>query len=171
MIVSELILREIFSQLPPYIDSNSKSFSIKYEWGDHPDLILFLKNISGNKYPLIWLVSGDQTPDRYSHTLNRQCRLILAKDSQHVTNRNPTVWDTEFNDCLNPLLENVYKALERSGVTTILSIQNERREANYTEEDLLKSTDFWNVIILDITLLFTEKSDGTAQCINTIKFT
>jgi len=171
MIVTETILREIFSQLPPYIDGNNKSFPIKYEWGDQADLILFLKQIAGNKYPLVWLVNGDQSPDRYAHTLTRKCRLILAKDSKHVTNRNPTVWDTEFSNCLNPLLENVYKALERSGVTMIVSTENERREANYTEEDLLKATDFWNVIILDITLKFTEKSDGTPQCINTIKFT
>lgn len=170
MIVTETILREIFSQLPDYVDRNSKNFPIKYEWGDQPDLILYLKQIAGNKYPLIWLVSGDQSVDRYAHKVERRCRLILAKDSKHVTNRNPKVWDTEFVNCLNPLLENVYKALERSGVTSILSIENERREANYTEEDLLKATDFWNVIILDITILFVEKSDGTPQCINTIKF-
>lgn len=171
MIITETILKDIFTQLPPYIDSNSKSFPIRFEWGDQPDLLLFLKTIKGNKYPLIWLVNGDQVPDRYAHNLTRKCRLIIAKDSNHVTNRNPTVWDTEFKDCLNPILENVYKALERSGVTQIVSIDNERREANYTEEDQTKATDFWNVIILDITLLFSEKSDGTAQCIKTIKFT
>jgi len=170
MIVTETILRSVFSQLPDYIDGNSKSFPIRFEWGDQPDLILFLKTIAGNKYPLVWLVNGDQTVDRYGHKVTRKCRLILAKDSQHETNRNPKVWDTEFINCLNPLLGNVYKALEANGVTTILSIENERREANYTEEDLLKATDFWNVIILDITLMFTEKSDGTSQCINTIKF-
>jgi len=170
MIVSEKILKDIFLQLPPYVDSNQKSFSIRFEWGDQADLILYLKQIADNKYPLIWLVSGDQSPDRVNHGLTRKCRLILAKDSKHVTNRNPLVWDTEFENCLNPLLENVYKALERSGVTTILSVENERREANYTEENLLKATDFWNVIVLDVTLKFTEKSDGTAQCINTIKF-
>lgn len=170
MIVTETILRDIFGQLPVYTDSSSRPFSIKYEWGDQPDLILFLKQIAGNKYPLVWLVNGDQTPDRTSHELTRKCRFILAKDSKHVTNRNPKVWDTEFNDCLNPLLENIYQALERSGVTTIISIENERREANYTEEDLLKATDFWNVIILDVTIKFTEKSDGTAQCINNIKY-
>lgn len=170
MIVTETVLKEIFSQLPPYIDGNNKSFPIKYEWGDQADLILFLNQIKGNKYPLIWLVSGDERPDIVTHSLTRRCRFILAKDSKHVTNRNPTVWDTEFKECLNPLLENVLKALERSGVTTILSIENQRREANYTEEDLTKATDFWNVIILDINIKVVEKSDGTPQCINTIKF-
>lgn len=170
MIVTETILRSIFSQLPDYVDSNDKNFPIRFEWGDQADLILFLKQIAGNKYPLIWLVSGDQTVDRYGHKVTRKCRFIIAKDSKHETNRNPKVWDTEFVNCLNPLLKNVYKALESSGVTTILSIENERREANYTEEDLLKATDFWNVIVLDVTLRFTEKADGTEQCINNIKF-
>lgn len=170
MIVSETLLKEIFLQLPDYIDGNQKSFSIKYEWGDQSDLILYLKQISGNKYPLIWLVNGDETPNIVTHKLTRRCRLILAKDSKHVTSRNPKVWETEFENCLNPLLSNVLKALERSGVTKILSIENQRREANYTEEDLTKATDFWNVIVLDINVEFSEKSDGTAQCINEIKF-
>lgn len=170
MIVVEDILTEIFAQLPPYKDSNSKDFNIRFEWGDQPDLLLFLKTIDGNKYPLVWLVTGEENVSRYAHTLTRQCRLILAKDSKHLTNRNPTVWKTEFKDCLNPLLENVLKALERSGVTMIIGDYTTRREANYTEEDQTKTTDFWNVIVLDILIQFTEKSDGTAQCINTIKF-
>jgi len=170
MIVSETILREIFAQLPPYTDSNDKDFPIRYEWGDQADLILYLKQIAGNKYPLIWLVNGSQTIDRTAHSLTRKCRLLLAKDSKHVTNRNPTVWDTEFTTCLNPLLDNVLKALERSGVTTIIGTFDENRSANYTEEDLLKATDFWNVIVLDITIKFDEKADGTPNCIKTIKF-
>lgn len=170
MIVSETVLREVFSQLPDYVDSNSKEFPIRYEWGDQPDLILFLKQISGNKYPLIWLVEGEQTVNRSANILTRRCRLILAKDSKHIENRNPKVWDTEFNVCLNPLLENVLKALERSGVTQILDNHVEKRIANFTEEDLLKSTDFWNVIVLDINIEFSEKTDGTPKCIKTIKF-
>lgn len=170
MIITEDIFAEVFSQLPPYVDGNAKSFPIRFEWGDQPDLILYLKTISCNKYPLIWLVSGEQNVNKASHSLTRQCRLILAKDSKHVENRNPTVWKTEFKQSLNPLLKNVIKALERSGVTTILNEYVVRREANYTEEDQTKATDFWNVIVLDVNLRFTEKADGTPQCINTIKF-
>jgi len=170
MIIVEDILTEIFSQLPPYKDGNAKDFPIRFEWGDQPDLLLYLKTISGNKYPLVWLVSGEENTNKASHSLTRQCRLILAKDSKHVENRNPTVWKTEFNNCLNPLLKNVIKALERSGVTTILNEYTVRREANYTEEDQTKATDFWNVIVLDANIRFTEKADGTPQCINTIKF-
>jgi hypothetical protein len=164
MIVTETLLKTIFSQLPIYVDSNSKYFPIKFEWGDQSDLLLFLKTIKGNKYPLIWLVNGEQTANRTIRTVVRKCRFILAKDSKNVTNRNPTVWNTEFENCLNPLLENVLKALESSGATTITGSFVERREANYTEEDLMKGSDFWNVIVLDINVKFEER------CINTIKF-
>ena len=108
--------------------------------------------------------------NRQARTLTRRCRFIISKESKSVQDRNPTVWDTEFANCLNPLLENVLKALDRSGVTTIVDTYEEFRDANYTEEDQAKSTDFWNVIVLDINIRFTEKADGTEQCINTIKF-
>lgn len=161
MKVSETILREIFNQLPPYVDSNTKSFPIRFEWGDQADLLLFLKSISGNKYPLIWLVSGEQTVDRYQHSISRNCRFIIADNAKNKTNRNPTVWDNEFVKVLNPLLENVLIALERSGVSSINGTHIERREANYTEEDLTKAIDFWNVIVLDINLDIL-----TDRCIN-----
>lgn len=170
MIITEDILTEIFGQLPPYKDSKSKDFPIRFEWGDQPDLLLYLRTMAGNKYPLVWLVSGEEIANKSTHSLTRQCRFILAKDSKNVESRNPTVWKKEFDTCLNPLLKNVIKALERSGVTTILNEYNVRREANYTEEDQTKATDFWNVVVLDVNIRFTEKSDGTPQCINTIKF-
>lgn len=171
MIVTETLLKEIFSQLPPYKDSNDKEFPIRFEWGNQNHLILFLTKISGNKYPLIWLVEGSQDVDRTAHSTTRNCRLIIAKDCKNKTDRNPTVWNNEFIAALNPLLENVLKALERSGVTSIIGTHTEDRRANYTEEDLAKTVDFWNVIVLDINIKFKEKSDGTPQCINTIKFT
>jgi hypothetical protein len=170
MIVSENILKEIFLQLPVYKDSNDKDFPIRYEWGDQSDLILFLKTIAGNKYPLIWLASGDETVNRYNNSLTRNCRLLLVKDSKVVTNRNPTVWNTEFENVLNPLLKNVITALEKSGVTAIIGDYTQRKEANYTEEDLTKVTDFSNVIVLDITIRFEEKANGEPKCINKIKF-
>jgi hypothetical protein len=170
MIVSENILKEIFLQLPVYKDSNDKDFPIRYEWGDQADLILFLKTIAGNKYPLIWLTSGEETVNRYNHSLTRVCRLLLVKESKVVTNRNPTVWNTEFENVLNPLLKNVITALEKSGVTAIVGDFTQRKEANYTEEDLTKVTDFSNVIVLDITIRFEEKANGQPKCINTIKF-
>ena len=164
MIVTESILQEIFAQLPKYIDSNNSEFQPKFEWGDQADLLLFLKTISGNKYPLVWLVNGDQSVDNVSKRVTRKCKFIIAKDSRNVTNRNPTVWINDFTKCLNPLLKNIITALEASGATAISGDYVERREANYTEENLMKATDFWNVIVLDVTVIFKDR------CVNKIKF-
>lgn len=166
MNVSETIFREIFKQLPDYVDSNGKDFTIRYEWGNQNDLLLYLNTIKGNKYPLVWLVSGEQTVNKVTNTITRDCKFIISANSLNPTNRNPTVWDKEFVNCLNPLLKNVLTSLERSGVTEIVGEHKEYRDANYTEEDLLKATDFWNVIVLDITVKIK-----TDRCLtNKIKF-
>jgi len=169
MIVEETILREIFLQLPDYVADTSKpelAKTIRYEWGSQPDLIKWLKTIEGNKYPLVWLENGKSKNDRQKHTSEKKCRLILANLSEKQNNRNPSIWDDDFVKCLNPLLDNVLKSLERSGVTTILNTFDVYRDANYTEEDLNKATDFWNVIVLDIDILFKEKANGEPLCIN-----
>lgn len=171
MIVVEEILAELFSQLPKYKDSNNKEFEIKYEWGSEKDLTLFLKTISGNKYPLIWLVQGRQTDNDFTHSTERNLRLILAKNSEQKTNRNPTVFKNDFKNCLNPLLVNVLKCLKSSGVTSIINNgqMDVDRRANYTEESNESKTfaiDYWNAIILDINVRFEEKSNGEPKCIN-----
>lgn len=169
MIVEETILREIFEQLPAYVADTTKPEIVKpirYEWGSQPDLIKWLKTIEGNKYPLVWLEGSKSKYDRSKHNSEKRCRLILANLSEKQNNRNPSIWDDDFVKCLNPLLDNVLQALERSNVTTILNTYEVFRDANYTEEDLNKGTDFWNVIILDIELRFEEKANEEPMCIN-----
>ena len=171
MIVIEEILAQIFTQIPKYKDKNNNEFSIKYEWGSEKDLTLFLKTISGNKYPLVWLVQGKQTDNIREHNSERRLRLIIAKNSDQKENRNPTVFKSDFKYCLNPLYENVLKCLEKSGVSSIINdgdVEVERR-ANYTEESNESKTfaiDYWNAIILDIDVRFEEKSNGQPKCIN-----
>ena len=175
MIVIEELCGEIFQQLPKYTDSNNKEFAIKYEWGSEKDLALFLKQISGNKYPLVWLVQGRQTDNIFNNSSERRLRLILAKNSEQKTNRNPTVFKSDFKDCLNPLLQNVITCFEKSGVTSIINngeMEVDRR-ANYTEEtkeDKTFAIDYWNAIVLDITVRFEEKANGEPKCIRQIKF-
>lgn len=174
MIVVEEICEEIFKQLPAYKDSKNKELPIRYEWGSEKDLVLFLKTISGNKYPLVWLVQGRQSDDIIHHSSERRMRLILAKNSDQKENRNPTVFKSDFKNCLNPLLKNVITCLNKSGVTTIIGGEMEvDRRANYTEESNESKTftiDYWNAIILDITVRFQEKANGQPLCINKIIF-
>ena len=87
--------------------------------------------------------------------------------SVHVTNTNPIIWDTEFKDVLNPLLENVLKALDRSTITEIKDSKYKiQRISNYSEDNgkNAKTIDNWNVIVLEVDVYFKD------NCLKLIKF-
>ena len=167
MIVVETLLRDIFSQIPDvvYTDVNrgESSIPVKYEWGGQDDLNLYMVQETGNKTPLIWLVQGNI--DNFEEgELNRDVVLIISKNSEHKADRNPKVWDTEFVDFLNPLLEKVIFALKVNGVCRIVDNKfSIRREANYSETEgkNSKTIDHWNIIEFKCKLIFS----GINQCV------
>ena len=163
MIAIETILKEVFDQLPPYT-VGPQSVPIRFESGKEIDLVKYLDNVSGSLYPLIWL---DKTNGNYNSSANLQktnLRLFIAKNSNNREGRSFNVIQSdEFTQCLNPITDNVIKALEQSGVVYFDSknIGLERR-ANYTESNnKSKAIDFWNVIILEI-----ESTIKANRCVN-----
>lgn len=173
MYSSEEILGEIFEQLPPAM-AGELEYPVRYEWGSQKDLLLYMRTVDANPTPLVWLVQGDseQPQDIGYNEVNRRIRLIIAKSSEHKTNRNPTVWRSEFKDVLNPILENVRKCLGQSGKTMILSgTESIKREANYSEyapsdEKETYVIDHWNVIIYEAEI----KLFNFNNCIQPINF-
>ena len=166
MIVVETLLKEIFSQLPQVPDSSDKLFKPKFNWGSQNALNLFIATTK-EKYPLIWLVESEEKAILYPENVERTVRLILAKNSNHITNTNPIIWDTEYTKTLNPLLDYVLRALESSGATNIVGgTYTANRISNYSEETKKnKTADVWNVIVFEAKVRFTK------NCINQIKFT
>lgn len=167
IVVVETLLREIFSQIPDvvYTDVNrgETSIPVKYEWGGQDDLNLYMEQETGNKTPLIWLVQGDWDEIEEMQT-ERDIHLIISKNSEHKTNRNPKVWETEFAEFLNPLLENVLRALNTNGVLRIVDNKKSvRREANYSETEgkNSKTIDHWNIIELKCKII----ASGVNQCV------
>jgi hypothetical protein len=161
MIVVEDKLTAIFDQLPLI-----KGFKPKFNWGSQDTLNLYLSQLKQtNKYPLIWLV---ESPDTVNvRMVEKSIKLIIAKQSVHTTNTNPIIWETEFKEVLNPLLENVIKALERSTITEIKDSKYKiQRISNYSEDNgkTAKTIDNWNVIILELDVYFKE------NCLKQIKF-
>lgn len=177
MIFPELVLDEIFQQLPMVSDKNGKQFKPVFSGGSQDALNLFLANKKGvNKYPLIWLVEGKGANEEKlaRNYIDRNIRLVIARESVHKMNTNKIIWETEFKEMLNPLLKNVLLALEKSGVTQIVDgVYKTERLTNYTD-NVAKSKsatfDIWNVIVLDAKIRFEEKADGTPNCIKQIKF-
>lgn len=175
MIVTEKILAEIFAQLPTVTDSNNEVFSVKFSWGGEKDLNPYLKSLAGAKYPLIWLVEGDDLIEHGAHAATRKAKLFIAKKSENRDALNPTVYNGDFAETLNPILENMVKAIEKSGATKIVGTKYRvSRRANYTEVDNKNTEspaiDCWNVILWEGEIEFLEKADGTPLCINQIRF-
>lgn len=157
---TESVLRELFDQLPNVIDGNLNEFKPKFNWGNQNALNLFLSQFkSTTKYPLIWLIEGEDVENSINKTITRNTRLFIAKQSIHQTNTNPIIWDTEFENVLNPLLENVKTALISGGVTEVKDRNFKiRRLANYSDKEQISATiDPWNVIILDFELIIRTK--------------
>lgn len=173
MIVRETLLRELFSQLPDMV-VGSKSYSIKFHWGGQDDMNLYMQTENGNTTPIVWLVQ--EKAKQKSTEQSSRVKLILGKSSPSKNARNPTVWDSEFSNYLNPLLENVLKCLKQSGRTFIIGNEYDvYREANYSEyartidgktDTSTLTIDHWNVITLEADIMFIEST----MCIQQINF-
>ena len=163
MIVVEHYLRDLFTQLPTI-----QGFQPKFNWGSQDSLNLYLAQLKQtNKYPLIWLVENEENGNFSKKVIEKSVKLIIAKQSVHTTNTNPIIWETEFNDVLNPLAENILKALDRSTTTEIKEGKYKlQRRSNYSEDNgkTAKTIDNWNVIVLELDIYFKE------NCLKTINF-
>lgn len=161
MIIVEDRLRDLFAQLP-----SINGFKPKFNWGSQDTLNLYLSQLKQtNKYPLIWLVENPENVTLRS--VEKSVKLIIAKQSVHTKNTNPIIWDTEFKEVLNPVLENVLKALDRSTITEIKSDKwKVQRISNYSEDNgkNAKTIDNWNVIILELDVYFN------SNCLRPVTF-
>jgi len=170
--VVETVLREIFSQIPDVI-YNGKSYKVNYDAGGQDDMNLYLKQHKGNKTPLIWLLPGTDDNWRYGHKTERLLKLVVANNMFNKSAMNLKVFDTEIIPYLIPVFENMLKALERSGITTIVNegrytknIVSNYSYANRDDSGNTTSTmaiEHWNVIFVEITVLF---DSDPSKCMN-----
>lgn len=148
MASTEIILRDIFSQIPQI-----QGFTVRFGWGSEYMLNLHLLSVSSsqNKYPLIWLVESPEDVNIDTNRIERNIKLIIAKESEHKTNTNPIIWETEFETVLEPVFENVITALKCSGITQIVDNKYKKeKRTNYTENNKeSKAIDQWNVIVFE----------------------
>lgn len=167
MISAEEKIGEILSQVPDITDANGKTFKVRFNWGSENVLNKFITmKESQSKYPLIWLILGKAENEISNSLIQCKPRLVIATRSDKADEFNPFIYQTDFKTILNPIAENVLKALERSGVSTFTKYDIERK-ANYSQNMKEGVTvDIWNAIVLDIKDLVL-RSD---RCINNIKF-
>lgn len=166
-LVFEERLGEILNLMPPIYDIKGNAFQHKYQWGTQDVLNKFMalkKNYS--QYPLIWLVIGQDNHSMLNDTVNRKATLILATHSDKQNEFNPFIYQTDYKNILNPLLNNVLTVLEQSGRSTITDDNYQiERLPNYSVNGKGKTVDVWNAIALTIGI---ELRDGCLH--NNIKF-
>lgn len=166
MIVVESSLKNIFATLPAEVE-NGKEFKPVYDFGNQKELLCFINSqnkLGATKYPLIWLetpVSMTGKPNQKEVNLT----LVLATLSKYELSNTQRL-ETTFKNTLFPLLENVLKALKRSGKTRIKDEGNIKTTNyfNYGVKDLRQknesqvSNDIWDAIKLEC------KIEITANC-------
>lgn len=169
MIVFETGLASIFEQLPDIEDINGNTFKPRFNWGTQDVLNKFIslpENVS--KYPLIWLVNGvDNQSTNNKQVTRNNTRLILAKNSDAPDEFNDFQFQTDYDLVLNPLLDNIIKALERSGISKIIDYNyTVQRLPNYSEvTDENKTLAIWNAIVFEASI----ELKGN-RCLKQIKF-
>lgn len=155
MIVFEERLAELLNTLPN-VEVNNASYPVYFNWGTKEVLNKYLSVTQGNAYPLIWLVDGtDEQNVARKEVARNNTRLILAINKASVDLFNPDWYQSDYKNVLNPLAENVIKALDRSSISRLSNDYQIQRFPNYTENGEENATvDVWNALTIDCDITF-----------------
>lgn len=166
MIVIEEILSELFQLIPvrQWKDSNDiaqETPKPKYHFGDTKEANRFIIAQDTKAYPLIYQTSTRQLDTRkWSETT---LTLVLATRNTELSLYNTERWAMSYRNVLLPLLDDVKRCLERSGVIASDFDYNIDKRPNYSEtdsKDKNKFVDIVDAIILSLDVRFIK------ACIN-----
>lgn len=151
------ILSDVLDNLNPITDMNENSFQPRFDYGTEADLLKYLKQaksakIKTNVYPLVWI----ETPVTFSKEgplLGTSLNIILATISdRNWSNRKRTA--TSFQYILDPLREEVLRALNAYDTTRVSDVNQDHTKYFNYENDLEKgATDIWDAITLQVDLV------------------
>ena len=164
MIDAQSRLAELFDTLPD-MTIGSGTFDVRFDWGTQKDLNKWLKlNRNNNKYPLIWLLTPvSDTGDE--DTIQGDYTLILATLNKDVDMGNRERSRRSFTLVLNPLYNNVIKALEKGSSIDFIGEQTKTNFYNYSEDDESHEfTEIWDVIKLELSIGINK------NCLKTINY-
>ena len=155
MITFEEQLGKLVSLLPP-VTIGETEYSVNYNWGTQEVLNKYLITNKENSYPLAWLIVGRDTVDKNNQTIRRNARIVIATRSQSKEEFNEFQFQSYYKEILNPVKENLIKAIERSGISHLTEDTYESEFIpNYSFQDAEGTlVDIWNAIVLNIDITF-----------------
>jgi hypothetical protein len=162
MIVFEDQLARIVEVLPS-VTVGTVTKSIKFDWGTETVLANYLTLAGTDAFPLIWLEEGEDNNDLREPNVKRNARIIILHQSQQPEQFNPYQHEYDYKIILQPILDNLLKALSQSGISRY-SDNNFRtqRVKNYSMKEIDKSLVYvCNAIVFNAEITFS----GVSSCI------
>mgnify|MGYP003650608321 CR=1 FL=1 len=159
MIVFEDGIQELVEQIPA-IDGFTPSF----HWGSQDELNRYIA-LKEQPYPLVWLVSGNETHSTKDGEITRDCRFIVAVRELEHDQLNDYRLKKSFLNFLDPLAARVVEGLQKLSITSLpdesFRIQ---KYPNYSESGENKTIDLWDAITIDCKVQMID------NCIKQIKW-
>jgi len=169
MIIVEERLRDLFLSLPK-ISVGQKDYAVNFDFGSHKDLLRFMnserKLKGGVQYPIIWLETPIERVNFRNNDITLNGMTLILATLSNSEQSNLQRLETTFKPTLNPLYDNVIKALKYSGFTQIIGNQEVKQTNFYNygvDESEHLTTDVWDVIKIELDLIMNGKC---SQCIN-----
>jgi hypothetical protein len=156
-------LNEIFVQLPE-IDG----FKPVYHFGDELEFNKFVLKNNGKVYPLIWQLIKKEVDNDYAERTSTDLEFFIAVRNTETDMFNTIRWETSYKNVLNPMYDNIKKALKESGIIKSNWSFEKFKRPNYSQsenKDKNKTIDIIDVI--EVSLRDVEIKDS---CVNTITF-
>lgn len=126
MLVPELILEELFAQLPTaHINSDTPERQPSFGFGDKHELIKHLVKHGENSYPLIWLLiskadyTGNPLNDK-NQQAEKRCTFVIATHEDRDDLLANERFKLSFRHTLNPVTKNVLISLVTSNTTVLI---------------------------------------------------
>jgi hypothetical protein len=155
-------------EILPNVTVGSQSTNAKFNWGTEEVLTKYLTMNGIESFPLIWLVEGVDTNNEREPSVNRNAKIIILHMSQAPNEFNQYQHDYDFKLILQPILDNLIKALTMSGISRYDNTNfRTQRVKNFAMKEVDKSLVYiCNAIVFEAEITFS----GISSCLNTINF-
>lgn len=121
-VVVEDKLMDLFGLIPErtYMQSGLPYTTPKpvYHFGDAKECNLFIVKMSGlgmGAFPIIFQTSNEETQNNLSNSVTTTIELVIATDTSAQLS-NDERWATTYRNILMPLVDDVFKAINESGI-------------------------------------------------------
>lgn len=130
-----------------------QGFKTKFYWGkDGVDLNLFLSEFKEKSYPLIYLVTSQETSKGNFSEARRRCKFVLFVQELKPSLLNTSRMLKSYADFLNPLAAYFIEALDISSISRLNDGYKLQRVPNYSESGKNAQIDKLDAIVIEVDL-------------------